>query len=155
MSERGAPAWLDALVLVARLVVGGIFVYAAASKVGDPAGFAQAVHNYRLVPLPLLHAFALFLPGLELLAGLGLLLGLAPRGAALICLGMSIMFTFAVGSALARDLDISCGCFHTEGGADVGTSLLIRDLLLLAGCALLLVWHRSAGHGWRLLRRRV
>jgi len=64
------------------------------------------------------------------------------------------MFTIAVGSALARNLDISCGCFHTDGGASVGLSLLLRDLALLAACVLLLLWRRSGGLGWGFLQRR-
>jgi putative oxidoreductase len=154
MTERGGLDGRGWLVLMVRLLVGAIFVYAAMGKVGDPAGFARAVHNYRILPLPLLHPFALMLPWVELLTGLALILGRLSRGAVVLCLGMTMMFTIAVGSALARNLDISCGCFHTDGGASVGLSLLLRDVALLAACVLLLFWRRSGGLGWGFLRRR-
>jgi putative oxidoreductase len=154
VNERGGLDGRGWLVLTARLVVGAIFIYAAAGKIGDPAGFARAVYNYRLLPLPLLHPFALLLPWVELLTGLALILGRLSHGAVVLCLGMTMMFTIAVGFALVRNLDISCGCFHTNGGASVGLSLLLRDLALLAVCILLLLWRRSGGLGWGFLRTR-
>lgn len=120
------------LVLACRLAVGGIFVYASLDKLAHPAAFAQAVHYYRLVPVDLLHLFALLLPMLELLAGTALILGIYRRGAALVTGVMTVVFMGAITAALARDLDISCGCFHTEGGHGVGRDLLLRDALLLA-----------------------
>jgi hypothetical protein len=40
----------------------------------------------------------------------------------------------AIATALVRGLDISCGCFNTDGGHGVGLDLLWRDLLLLLAC---------------------
>lgn len=141
------------ILLACRLVVGLVFLYASVNKILDPAGFAKAVYNYRLVPLPLLHVFAVLLPWVEGVAGLALLLGVFRRGAALLCLLMTLMFTVAVSAALARSLDISCGCFHTEGGASVGLSLLVRDIALLVACCIL-VLIRRAGELERSLWRR-
>ena len=129
------PDYLD---LLARLLVGGTFAYAALDKIAHPAAFAVAVSHYRLLPPAWLHVFALVLPWLELVAGLALLLGKARRGAALLITGMLVMFMGAIGWALAHDLDISCGCFHTSGGHAIGVSLLLRDLFLLAGAVLTL-----------------
>ncbi len=146
LGRRGRPLDTAApvLVLLARLAAGATFVYASLDKLADPAGFAQAAYNYRLLPAPLLHPFALLLPAVEAVVGLALLVGLARRGAALLASGMTVMFIAAIGAALVRGLDISCGCFHTRGGHDVGTSLLWRDLLLLAACLLpLLLAHRD------------
>ena len=120
--------------LLCRLAVGGIFVYASLDKLADPSGFAQAIYHYRMVPLPLLHPFALLLPMLELLLGAALILGVARRGAALLAALLSVVFMVAIATALSRGLDISCGCFHTDGGHAVGLSLLIRDVLLLVAC---------------------
>lgn len=137
------------LVLVCRLAVGATFLYASLDKIADPSGFARAVANYRLLPLPALHAFALALPWAEAVVGAALVVGAAARGAALLASGMTVMFIGAIGLALLRGLDISCGCFHTDGGHAVGLSLLVRDLLLLAaGLAVLLARH----DGWALER---
>lgn len=130
--------------LLCRLVVGGIFVFASLEKLADPAGFAQAIYHYRMVPLPLLHPFALLLPMTELVLGGALILGVARRGAALLALGLSVVFLVAIATALARGLDISCGCFHTDGGHAVGLSLLFRDVLMLLAC-LPPLWLERAG----------
>lgn len=141
------PDWLD---LLLRFLVGGTFVYASLDKVADPAAFAQAVFHYRLLGAALLHPMALYLPWLELVAGLAMILGLYRRGAALLISVLLVMFMAAIVSALARDLDISCGCFHTEGGHAVGLALLLRDVALLAGSVALVACRgvrRSLGGG--------
>lgn len=130
--------------LLCRLAVGGTFVYASLDKMGDPAGFAQAIYHYRMVPLPLLHPFALLLPMVELVLGTGLVLGVGRRGAALLAAVLSVVFLVAISTALVRGLDISCGCFHTDGGHAVGLSLLIRDVLLLLAC-LPILWLERCG----------
>ncbi len=122
------------LVVLCRLVLGGVFIYASWDKLLDPAGFAVNIHHYRLVPYALLHPLAVFLPMLEMVAGVALILGCQLRGAALLTLLMNLMFIVAISTALARGLDISCGCFHTDGGHAVGVSLLVRDVLLALAC---------------------
>lgn len=123
--------WLS---LVCRLVVGGVFIWASLDKLAHPEAFARAINNYRLVPYALLHPLALLMPAVEITAGLALVVGWWRRGAALLCGLMLVVFLAAIGSALARGLDISCGCFHTDGGHAVGVSLLWRDALLLLAC---------------------
>lgn len=125
---------LPAVVTVCRLVLGFVFIYASLDKLQHPEAFAQAIHHYRMVPLALLHPFAVLLPVVEIVVGVALILGVQLRGAALIVLLMNLMFIVAIGSALARGLDISCGCFHTDGGHGVGLSLMGRDALLLLAC---------------------
>ena len=138
--ERTLPTWLD---LLLRFVVGGTFVYASLDKIADPAGFAQAIFRYRMVDAVWLHPMALTLPWLELVTGLALILGRARRGAALLILLMLAVFMAAIVSTLARNLDITCGCFHTEGGHAVGMSLLVRDALLAVGSIMLLMGRRA------------
>jgi len=128
----GARSGLQATVLLlVRLIVGAVFIYASLDKLAEPAAFAQSVANYRLVPLPLLHLFAWLLPILEAVCGVALILGWQRRGAALLIAAMTVMFIIAIAAALIRDLDISCGCFHTAGGHAVGRDLLLRDIALL------------------------
>jgi len=122
------------LVLVCRLVVGVVFIFASLDKLQNPDAFALVIHHYRLVPYSLLHPFAMLLPMLELIVGLALVLGVRQRGAALLSILMNLMFIAALSSALYRGLDISCGCFHTDGGHGVGLTLLWRDALLLLAC---------------------
>ena len=122
------------LVLLCRLIVGGVFIYASLDKLAHPQAFAEVIHHYRIVPMALLHPAALLLPMVEFVVGAALVLGLGRRGAALILAVLLLVFMGGIGSALLRNLDISCGCFNTDGGHGVGLSLLWRDLGLLLLC---------------------
>ena len=122
------------LVLLCRLAVGATFCFAAVDKLQNPGAFAAAIHNYRLLPVSLLHGAALLLPMVEAVIGVALIVGWQRRGAALFAAFLTTVFIAAIATALVRGLDISCGCFHTDGGHAVGTSLLVRDFLLLAAC---------------------
>jgi uncharacterized membrane protein YphA (DoxX/SURF4 family) len=129
--------------LALRLGLGGLFVFAGASKLGDPAGFAIEISNYQLLPA-LAPYLAIALPPVEILAGL--LLAAAPRGwrrpAALTLAGLVVLFTVAVSSALARGIDISCGCFG-GGSAPVSLWTLARNVGLLAAAVILVVGDRA------------
>lgn len=122
------------LVLICRLVVGVVFIYASLDKLAHPQAFAEAISHYRIVPYPLLHLSAHLLPVLEMVIGAALVLGLWRRGAALIAGVLTLVFMVAITSALIRNLDISCGCFNTDGGHSVGLDLLWRDGILFLMC---------------------
>ena len=87
------------LTIVARLVLGVIFIYAGWNKIGDPAGFAKAVQNYRLLPLEMVNLFAIVVPWIELVCGLLLIVGLFTAGSSLVVtlLLLSFMIALAAG----------------------------------------------------------
>jgi uncharacterized membrane protein YphA (DoxX/SURF4 family) len=120
-----------------RIALGAAFVYAALGKVPNMAAFAQDVANYRLVPAAAVPALGSALVGVELLAGLALMAGLAPRGAALVVSVLLGAFVAALSQALARGIDVDCGCFG--GKEPMSWSGVARDLVLLGG-GLLIVW---------------
>lgn len=127
------------MLLLVRLVLAGTFIAAGALKLPDPWSFATEIHNYQLTPWPVSVLSAFYLPWLEILAGLALLT-MRWQSGALLALGvMTIVFTAALSLAWARGLDISCGCFgkNSSGGPANYPLLLLRDLALLAGLALL------------------
>ena len=118
-----------------RLILGGVFVFAGALKIYEPGKFALDIANYRLLPHELINLFAITLPWIEVLAGLFLLGGVWLRASALMVLAMTIMFFIAISSALARGLDIECGCFGTMGGRRIGLISLAFDTGLLCMAA--------------------
>lgn len=122
------------LVLICRLVVGTVFIYASLDKLAHPQAFAETINHYRIVPYSLLHLSAHLLPVVEMVVGAALILGLWRRGAALVTALLTLVFMAAISSALVRNLDISCGCFNTDGGHSVGLDLLWRDGILLLMC---------------------
>ncbi len=140
-------------VLLCRVIVGGVFIYASLDKLANPQAFAEVIHHYRIVPNILLHPSALLLPMVEFVVGAALVLGLGRRGAALIMAVLLVVFMGGITSALARNLDISCGCFNTDGGHAVGISLLWRDFILLVLCLPPLLWDRGGPALGTLLRK--
>jgi uncharacterized membrane protein YphA (DoxX/SURF4 family) len=126
------------LVAACRVVVGGLFVSAALTKVPDLHLFAEEIANYQLLPAALVPLAAITLPGVELLAGVLLVLGLAWRPAALVLTVLLAGFTAGLTQALVRGIDLNCGCF---GGSDPATPLTVaRDAALLGAVLVVLRW---------------
>ena len=122
---------------ILRLLVGGAFVFAGALKVADPAKFALDVGHYRLLPHNLNNLVAILIPWIEITAGSFVLAGIWLRAAALVITGLTVMFFFVIVSALARGLNIECGCFGTIGGNHIGLVNLAIDSTLFFLAALL------------------
>ena len=121
------------LVILFRLVLGGVFIYASLDKIANPAEFAKAIGNYHVLPFGLENLLALFLPWLELLTGILLIAGIMVDGATILIISMNIVFIFAISQALARGISIECGCFSvsTEGGSNIGFQTILRDFVYL------------------------
>ncbi len=128
---------------ILRLIVGGAFVFAGVLKVADPAKFALDVSHYRLLPHELINLVAILLPWMEIVAGLFVLSGIWLREAALVITSLTVMFAVAIVSALARGLNIECGCFGTIGGRHVGLVNLAIDATLFLLAALLFLRSRD------------
>lgn len=125
-----------AVVRVARVVIGVVLVAAALAKIGDLAAFASQIHNFRIVPIWSENLVAMTLPWVELIAGLCLVLGIRARGAAVLATLLMVLFVVAVGQAVARDLDIECGCFGTSDATRVGLLKLFENVVLTVVAAI-------------------
>lgn len=128
---------------VSRFAVGALFVYAGAIKLKDPAAFAVEIDHYELWPATAPY-LAVVLPGVELALGATLLSGprLWRRAAALGCGALMGAFTLAAATAVARGLNIDCGCFGGDA-SPITWLTLARDVALLAACGIA-VWDPSA-----------
>jgi uncharacterized membrane protein YphA (DoxX/SURF4 family) len=124
------------LIRLCRVGIGLVMLAAALGKIGDPAAFATQIHHYRLVPIEAENLLAILLPWVELLAGLSLVLGAHARSGAWLSAAMMAVFTLAVTTAVARGLDIECGCFGTSDATHVG-GMKLAENLLLTGAALI------------------
>lgn len=113
-----------------RLALGGLFIYAGIVKIIDPLGFAQEVRSYRVVGQSLSFLVAVILPWLEVFAGLFLVSGLMKRAGAAIISGLLIFFIILIVVTMLRGLDVDCGCFGTLS-RKVGPGLLLEDALML------------------------
>ena len=123
--------------LLARLILGLVFLGAALPKLADPPGFAKAIWAYELFPAWSLNPLALALPWLELFCGLALCFGLWWRAAALWVGALLLSFCLALTLNLARHHLVDCGCFGTSAPKTQAQRLadmrwtLLRDLGLL------------------------
>ena len=120
------------VVLVAQIWIGLVFLAAALGKISDPAAFAKQIHYFRLVPMGFENTVAITLPWIELVAALSLLMRAQPRSGAIVTAGLMVMFVVAVTAALARGLDIECGCFGTSDAGRTGVAKLLENIGLLA-----------------------
>jgi len=141
-----------------QIALGIVFVVAAIPKITDPPAFAHMIYNYRLVPGGAVNAMALVLPWVELLAGIGLILGVWRREAAIVAGLLLLVFLVAIGVNLARGHAVDCGCFDVRSAGKSPEQLLsdmrwvlIRDVGLLLLVAQVLAatrtpkWNRAVG----------
>ena len=108
----------DVVGLAARLLLGGVLIYAGAVKVGRPLTSERAVQAYEILPMELAGWIGLALPFVEIVLGVLLVLGLFTRPVAIVSTLLMVAFIVGIAQAWARGLTIDCGCFG--GGGQVG-----------------------------------
>jgi uncharacterized membrane protein YphA (DoxX/SURF4 family) len=131
--------------MLCRIVFGAVFVYAGALKMADAAGFAANIFNYQILPARMVYGAAMVLPAVEVVCGLALMANCLARGASVILNALMVAFMGAMGWAVARGLDVDCGCFG-GGAQSVGKETLIRDAVILA-VGLVALWGAFAEAG--------
>ena len=124
------------------LIIGGIFIYAGLIKAMDPVAFAHDIDNYKILPWSLAVRLAFYLPWLEMLCGLALILHFFYRGGLLILSGLTFVFIAASVISRARGLDITCGCFGHASKNWSFTGHLLLDLAIFAGLTALWISNR-------------
>ena len=127
---HGDRALMARVLTACRIVLGALFIWAALTKLPDMTAFAQDVANYRLLPAALVPFVASAVVGIELLAGIALLVGVMERPAAAVIAGLLVAFTVFLSQALLRGIDLRCGCFGGDEPASWWT--VARDLAMLA-----------------------
>ena len=112
---------LDLIAVLARVFVGGLFIYMGIAKAIKPDAFLTLVRQYDMVTIPwVLNSIAAALPWFEIFCGILLVAGVAVRGTALMMLLMLAPFTWIVlrraltmSAAQALPLcaiEFDCGC---------------------------------------------
>jgi uncharacterized membrane protein YphA (DoxX/SURF4 family) len=137
------------LVWILRIAVSGLFLSAGVLKLKDPNATLVAVYQYKLLSWEGSGAVATFLPFLEITAAIGLWIPRVRVGASAMCIALCLIFIGALGSAVARNLDVSCGCFGTTDLHTQSARRLIEDVILLLMC-LPLLRHALSKHSERL-----
>ena len=101
--------------LVARLVVGGLWIWAGVIKLPDPESSVTPVRAYQLLPLGLADVVGRVLPTLEFVVGVCLVLGLVTRVNAAVSALLQVASIAGIISVWSRGIAISCGCFGAGG----------------------------------------
>jgi len=129
--------------LVARLVVGGVWLWAGLLKVAEPESSVTAVRGYQLLAPSVADVVGRVLPMTEVVLGACLVLGLLTRFAGGLSALLQLAFIIGIASVWARGISINCGCFG-DGGPNPDAIghypwEIARDVGLLA-LSLFLVW---------------
>ena len=131
LRRRPLTPWIS---LLGRLGVGGFFLAAGITKVGDPQETVRAVRAYELLPESVVRPLGYALPYVELALAVLLILGIGIRYVAAITAGLLVVFIAGIVSVWVRGLKIDCGCFGGGGYVEdpkYGLEVF-RDSLLLA-----------------------
>jgi len=137
-SQSQPRAWPRVLLVLGRVALGAIFLYAAYSKLYFDGAwhlhdyhffFAMAIDSYKMLPLSVVEWMARILPWFELLLGALLIVGIGLRWAGSITTALLLVFIGAMTRAKILGLEINCGCFGNN--EKLGTATLIRDSSLL------------------------
>lgn len=147
----GERSFLDAkapwISLVARLLLGAMWLYYCLPKLAQPTQNISQVRNYQILPGGLVSTFAYAQPYLELALGLLLIIGLGTRLVALFSAILLLVYIGGIISLGARGISISCGCGGGGGLVEPGhtryTLDVLRDVLYLIPAAWLLWKPRS------------
>lgn len=123
------------------LILGGIFIYASIDKIVNPENFAKMIYNYQILPLALVNLAAITMPWVELLCGVSIVTWIFRRGSAALISILLVVFMVAITIAIAKGLNIECGCFSVSGkGRAVGFGILVEDGIMLLLALRVLLW---------------
>ena len=122
----------DYFIVIMRIILGAIFLWASFDKILDPEKFARSISNYHLIPFGLENSIAIFLPWLEFFIGTGLILGIMVDGATIITSILLISFNLMIAQAIIRGFNIDCGC-GLKDGQFVGVEKILENLVFLGG----------------------
>jgi hypothetical protein len=120
--------------LLIRTIVSGLFIVAGLLKLRDAELTLISVYQYQLMSWESAGLLAATLPWIEIAGGVGIWLPKLRLGGATLCLGLTVLFIAALGSAVARGLDVSCGCFGTSDLHVTALKRLGEDMVLLVLC---------------------
>lgn len=145
-------SWRTIATYIIRIGLGVLLLYAAISKLGvfqddagqrlvtGPADFMQKISYYRLPFLPstFLPFLAIFILGLEVMLGILLIAGVWLKQVARLAAALFGIFGVLVASALARNLEIDCGCFGNATSTATWKTLFRDDIIPFCFCLFLI-----------------
>ena len=111
---------ISAVLLVLRLALGGLMLFAAYNKVKAPASpidnpiqkFMFSIEAFQILPPQLIESATFTIPLIEIVCGVLLILGIWTRSSSLVMGGLTASFVYVINRALTSgNIDVDCGCF--------------------------------------------
>ena len=131
-------SWIS---LVARLYLGGMWLYYSLPKLMSPDANEISVRAFRLLPESMVTPFAYAQPYLELALGILLIVGLGTRLVALFSGLLLLVYIGGIISLGARGIQIQCGCGGSGGAVLPGAhTRYILDTLRDLGYLVFALW---------------
>ncbi|HEU5354083.1 MAG TPA: MauE/DoxX family redox-associated membrane protein [Actinocrinis sp.] len=135
-----ATPWIS---LVARLLLGAMWLFYCLPKLGAADANAASVRNFKILPGAMVNTFAYAQPYVELALGLLAIVGLGTRLVAALSALLLLVYIGGIASLGIRGIHITCGCGGSGGQVAAGqtryTLDILRDVLYLVP-AVWLVW---------------
>ncbi len=126
----------QAVTFAVRVLLGALFVFAGATKIGHFNDLAATIAGFRLLPAAVVGPFAVVLPFFEIGVGAYLALGLFTRAAGMVACAALVVYAGAIASAVIRHIPANCGCFGPQDRAAADWPHVFVDLALAAVCAI-------------------
>jgi uncharacterized membrane protein YphA (DoxX/SURF4 family) len=117
-----------------RLFLGAVYAIAGFIKVLEFNSFLGEIMKYGLVPTSILVPFGVFIIAAEIMLGFSLIAKFRIRLTAFLLGIVTCVFTIALLIISSRGQGVNCGCFGSFFPEKVGVIILMRDMLLIAGC---------------------
>jgi len=136
------------IILLLRVCLGGVFIYASLHKLHNTAQFKDAVANYELLPYWLINITAIILPWIEFWIGTLLIVGIFVRACTILNCSLLLLFSVAISINIARGLEIYCGCFSENDTIGVTNywHIIFNALWLLMASVLFILERRRFSH---------
>lgn len=120
---------MDALLLVARLVLAAVFLISGIAKLLDLSGSQAAMRSFG-IPESLSKGAGIVLPIVEIVVAILLLPVATAKWGALAALVLLLIFIAGIGYNLARGRKFECHCFGQLTRSEIGTPTLVRNVVL-------------------------
>jgi len=138
MSEQNSTQG-DWFQLVLRIIIAGVFLYAAVPKILNPQEFYLNILGYNFIQGTPAKLVAIWLPWAELIAAIGIVFNVWMRANLRLIQVMLSGFIILLVLTLIRGIDADCGCFGSAGG-QVTWWHVFGDFVLLFITTFLITW---------------
>lgn len=122
---------MAALAWASRLVLAGVLLVAAATKLRDRAGMPARLHALA-VPDEAVPAVTVGLPVVEVLVAVGLVAWPSSIVPVCVALGLLVLFSIIVATTLSRGVEVACACFGGASAEPISARTIVRNAWLIA-----------------------